>query len=1312
MTMTELRAQGAIQDARRRRRDWSKVFALPTVQPAVPMAPEPPGLKLPLFDYQRRSLHRMLEVERDGVIELPLGSATRDLPSSTGPRGRSDGQAAAVTKRCAFRGGVVADEVGMGKTALLISLFLASPRPAAGGGQRAPGALVITPGHLCAQWASEIRKFTDRLRVATVADPVALARMPKERIDAGCLQNDVVITSLDIVLATAGGGGGAAAGALLAQPWQRVVYDECHEVIAKSSVAQQKQLEYLARQSQNCWCVSGTPFPHWDDSMYGIHQLLGVDYRMHIVNSPFARNQALPADHPFTLIKRRFYVRNTKESVRAEWSRIIGPAGSEAAALRENTIRLDMTLVERGFYDEQARKLGEKAKGSSYYAPVYRPLRQLCDHPAAATEWAERLSDQGGMGGGPVLSIDELRVRFVEQKQAELKQLAAAQAKAEAREQAARHALALVRQLQSASGGGGGGGGPVLGDVVRADLQRLKFAASPARYRLVNRNGGVALKGKRAEVEGWLLRDVCSWEAREHFLGVTRSFIQHSQTVRDGMARDATKAQSELRYFRDVLSELDPGSTAADAGSSAGATAAAVGRECIICSEDQLKIVSVAPCGHYFCTQCLQKWLQEHGDCPTCRAPLAVNDVMCIHLELSASDDAGSALTRQFGTKPAALVRFLQDELRLDPTARCIVFSQWHEMLALMRSTLIANQIKVASVDSDEQPKNEAALADFRATRPGTPRVLMLSMEHAAAGANLQCANHVILLEPPGTNPAHGVAQETQAIGRAVRLGQRRAVTVTRIVINDTIEAKLHESNAEQRVIARSSVRQSAAPSSAPAAAAAAAAAAGHAPTKDELLADSAVALREEPSTAGQAASMPYDGDIQAAMRAGDRTAIRALLAARDTPAPSASSAAAAAAEPAHTARTAHTGGTGAEAVAAEPGATEAAAAAAAGTSPDDPTSSASALPPLEVVSRRGSHGHGRGDDEDPAVIMQAEAAAEQEEWVRAHTVAQLKEALAARGVELPRGRPKKAVLVDLYLLSAAASAATTTTTTTTSTGHDASAARTTSSSQPQTQPPATAAALSPASSPLTTPSQPTPSPKPPSSSALAAAAASAAASTGRHKRAVGGGESAANSSRISGVDGSRAPGAKRARTTAVIDLSGGGGGGGAEAYSVVGEVPPSPQTAAPASASGAGAGASASDASRMSRSSGGGGGGGHRAIMPERVALDHLQDMGFSRVDAKQALQGSGGDVATAVSVLERDMREREACRAAAAGAGAGGGARGAAAAAAAAADAEGMGQLLQMGFQPLIAERALRASGGDLGEAITRLLYRTSVL
>ena len=272
--MANMAAQGRRQSEQRKRRDYTKIFHLPTVPLSTPLAPQPHGLQLPLFDYQRRSLGRMLEIERDGRVNLPLGGLGAE-------------------REFCFRGGVVADEVGMGKTAQLIALFLASPREPG-----TPGSLVITPGHLCAQWYKEIQKFTNQLRVGMIADPSAFGANPAARIQQGCADSDIVITSLEIILAGSGPSSEEirarmVRSLLLTQPWRRLVYDECHEVIAQSSQAQQDLLEGLAKASKNVWCVSGTPFPHHDDSMYGIHQLLGVNYKMHIVNSPFALNKAL-----------------------------------------------------------------------------------------------------------------------------------------------------------------------------------------------------------------------------------------------------------------------------------------------------------------------------------------------------------------------------------------------------------------------------------------------------------------------------------------------------------------------------------------------------------------------------------------------------------------------------------------------------------------------------------------------------------------------------------------------------------------------------------------------------------------------------------------------------------------------------------------------------------------------------------------------------------------------------------------------------------------------------------------------------------
>ena len=796
---SKLTQQGERHRAARGARDWTKIFVLPTVGATVPAAETPPAMALPLYEYQKRSLARMLAIEEDGRIMLPRGAP---------------GAEEAFT----FRGGVIADEVGMGKTAQLIGLFLASPAA-----ENEPSNLVVTPGHLCQQWAKEISKFAPTLRVAVVADAMGLGPNAHQIVVAGAKNHDVIITSLEVIL-----GQSAIQSALFGLSWRRIVYDECHEVIALSDPARQSMLENLAQRSRNVWCVSGTPFPHHDASMYGIHQLLGVKYKVHIVDSPFARNKPLSEGHPFQMVKRRFYLKNTPASVGSEWERIGG-----TFKFRVRTTKLNMTLTERGFYDEQYRKL----TGKNGYGPVFLPLRQLCDHPAACKDWADALESGGSQ---PLHTLDDLRARFIKKKQEDLERMAADRARTNEQQEAARNATAVVNQLN-----------PIIENLSSEDLENGGLVTWPdgnPNYRLVNANGGVNLR-RRHVLKQWLLGDMCQYDARQHFLTLTDHWLKTSNSSLERMAKEETAVRKELGYFQTVLQELDPeatstetetetktktetetgtgtetdpGSRPATGGTEGGAVsdegavqpaAAAAGgaaapqaaeRECIICSDTDMAIVSMAPCGHYFCTSCLQKWLVDHQDCPTCRQPIHRNDVMWIHLEMT-RNAAGSLLTRRFGTKPAALVQFIQAENTADPSSRFIVFSMWHAMLKLVQNTLEANGIPVAVCDSKTDADNEKAIETFR-TSP-TVKVIMLSMEHAAAGTNLQAANHVILLEPPGVNPAHGVAQETQAIGRAARLGQERVINITRFVINDTIESQLHKQNHDQRMVSESGRR-------------------------------------------------------------------------------------------------------------------------------------------------------------------------------------------------------------------------------------------------------------------------------------------------------------------------------------------------------------------------------------------------------------------------------------------------------------------------------------------------------------------------
>jgi SNF2 family DNA or RNA helicase len=66
--------------------------------------------------------------------------------------------------------------------------------------------------------------------------------------------------------------------------------------------------------------------------------------------------------------------------------------------------------------------------------------------------------------------------------------------------------------------------------------------------------------------------------------------------------------------------------------------------------------------------------------------------------------------------------------------------------------------------------------------------IILLSSRNAASGINLTAANKIILLEPVYGTKEYRYNIESQAIGRADRIGQKRPIDVLRFIIKDTIE--------------------------------------------------------------------------------------------------------------------------------------------------------------------------------------------------------------------------------------------------------------------------------------------------------------------------------------------------------------------------------------------------------------------------------------------------------------------------------------------------------------------------------------------
>ncbi|PYH65798.1 DEAD/DEAH box helicase [Aspergillus vadensis CBS 113365] len=114
-----------------------------------------------------------------------------------------------------------------------------------------------------------------------------------------------------------------------------------------------------------------------------------------------------------------------------------------------------------------------------------------------------------------------------------------------------------------------------------------------------------------------------------------------------------------------------------------------------------------------------------------------------------------------------------------------IVFSAWTKTLDILCMKMEELGLNYVRIDGDVSRLDRTRrLHDFRTSSLIT--ILLMTYGTGAVGLNLTAANRIHILEPQW-NPS----VEEQAIGRAVRLGQSREVTVVKYVAQRTVEEVL-----------------------------------------------------------------------------------------------------------------------------------------------------------------------------------------------------------------------------------------------------------------------------------------------------------------------------------------------------------------------------------------------------------------------------------------------------------------------------------------------------------------------------------------
>jgi len=209
--------------------------------------------------------------------------------------------------------------------------------------------------------------------------------------------------------------------------------------------------------------------------------------------------------------------------------------------------------------------------------------------------------------------------------------------------------------------------------------------------------------------------------------------------------------------------------------------------ECTICYEQFDKVTMVVtPCSHIFCIGCLKQMIKHGSKCGMCRQK--INEKDC-HMVKNDHPEDHSEINK-WGTKTARLIEYLRCILS-NPGHRVIVFSQFQNMLKLISKVLIEVDTSHLMLNGNTSVVS-SKIRKFKLDP--SIRVVLLCSENSSSGLNLTEASHIILMDTLDCDkPEVAKMIEEQAIGRSVRLGQKRSVCVKRFVMLDTLEQEFYD---------------------------------------------------------------------------------------------------------------------------------------------------------------------------------------------------------------------------------------------------------------------------------------------------------------------------------------------------------------------------------------------------------------------------------------------------------------------------------------------------------------------------------------
>ncbi|PFH60516.1 hypothetical protein XA68_10830 [Ophiocordyceps unilateralis] len=420
---------------------YEAAYVPPKEDDTVSQQIQVPGLETTLFPYQKRSLKWLLAREgmqwscRDSRLE-PVPVET-PRPSTDSFRVVRDANGRDVFTDSLVKGGILAEEMGLGKTLEILGLILVHRRPdlRADDGSVAPGftptraTLIVTPGALKQQWMSEISRHAPSLKVMHYRGCKNSQDDDVEEAVRQLADHDIVITTYAVLSAELHFALEPPQRArryeraypritspLVRMLWWRLCLDEAQMI--ENGYGQAASVA-RAIPRVNAWGISGTPIKNDVKDLLGLLLFLGYQpycYAPQVWTTLVERHKTI-----FQQMFGCLALRHTKEMVQDEIN---------LPAQKRYVISMPFTAVEEQHYQSLFKEMAEACNVDLDGAPLVdgwdardyedvmrtwlNRLRQAALHPEIGA-YSRRLLGSGR--ARPMRTIEEVLAAMLEQSE-------------------------------------------------------------------------------------------------------------------------------------------------------------------------------------------------------------------------------------------------------------------------------------------------------------------------------------------------------------------------------------------------------------------------------------------------------------------------------------------------------------------------------------------------------------------------------------------------------------------------------------------------------------------------------------------------------------------------------------------------------------------------------------------------------------------------------------------------------------------------------------------------------------------------------